>query len=60
MKRLLKAGSILAVAVLCTGLLTGCGETLAKYKIGKEGRYYVANKYGPLTPSPRDHIGDKP
>ena len=46
MKRLLKTGSIIAVMALCAGLLTGCGEKAAEWKIGKEARYYIANKYG--------------
>ncbi len=46
MKRSLRTGYIVAVAVLCAAMLTGCGETAAKWKIGKEARYYIANKYG--------------
>ncbi|MBQ4364597.1 MAG: hypothetical protein II782_11415 [Oscillospiraceae bacterium] len=45
MNRILKAGSILIVTVICIGLLTGCGERSAARKIGKEARYYIANKY---------------
>ena len=46
MKRFLKAGSIMAITAICVGLLTGCGESGAERKIGKEARYYIANKYG--------------
>lgn len=46
MKRLLKTGMILSAAAVFAGLLTGCGEQGAKQKIGKEARYYIANKYG--------------
>jgi hypothetical protein len=46
MKRILKAGSIIALAAMCVTLVTGCGESRAERKIGKEARYYIANKYG--------------
>ena len=36
MNRFLKAGSIIAVTAVCIGLLTGCGEKSAEWKIGKE------------------------
>ena len=46
MNRLLKAVSIIAFAVMCVTLMTGCGEGSARRKIGKEARYYIADKYG--------------
>ena len=46
MNRLLKAVSIITFAVMCFTLMTGCGERSAERKIGKEARYYIANKYG--------------
>lgn len=49
----IKKSVIILLAVTCTGLLTGCGEKLAEYKIGKESRYYVANKYG-FRPATKD------
>ena len=36
----------MAIAAVCIGLLTGCGEKTAERKIGKEARYYIADKYG--------------
>ena len=46
MKVFSKAGSIIAVTVLCAAVMVGCGEISAERKIGKEARYYIANKYG--------------
>jgi hypothetical protein len=46
MRGIKRAGIIIALALVSLGLLTGCGEKNAKRKIGKEARYYVANKYG--------------
>ncbi len=45
MKIMTKAGCIAAAAMVCIGLLTGCGGKIAEHKIGKEARYYIANKY---------------
>ena len=53
MGRFLKAGSIIAVTIACIGLLTGCGEKAAERKIGKEARYYIADKYG-FRPGTKD------
>lgn len=36
---------MIAVMAVCAGLLTGCGEKIAEWKIGKEARYYIADKY---------------
>ena len=61
MKRLLKAGSIITFTVMCIILMTGCGERRAEGKIGKEARYYIANKYG-FRPKTTDvelrHVGE--
>lgn len=46
MNRFVKTGIILAVTVISVGILTGCGEMTAEWKIGKEARYYIADKYG--------------
>ena len=46
MKMYSKAGSIIAVTVLCAAVMVGCGERSAERKIGKEARYYIADKYG--------------
>ena len=45
LRRILKAGCLLSAAVICAGALAGCGEAYAEQKIGKEARYYIANKY---------------
>lgn len=61
MKEVLKAGSFIAFAVLCAVIITGCGEKSAERKIGKEARYYIADKYG-FRPGTTDvelrHVGE--
>ena len=61
MKSLWQAGCIVAVTVLCAAVMTGCGERSAERKIGKEARYYIANKYG-FRPGTTDvelrHVGE--
>ena len=51
MKRVLRAVSMVTLIFSCVVLMTGCGEKSAERKIGKEARYYTANKYGfrPMT-----------
>ncbi len=46
MNRFIKTLSIIAAMAVCVVSLTGCGEMGTKHKIGKEARYYIANKYG--------------
>lgn len=61
MKGILKAGSLIVLTVMCATVLTGCGEKRAEHKIGKEARYYVADKYG-FRPRTTDvelrHVGE--
>ena len=43
--RIFKIGRMITVTVICAGFLAGCGGIFAEWKIGKEARYYIADKY---------------
>ncbi|MBR4574154.1 MAG: hypothetical protein IKO16_04525 [Lachnospiraceae bacterium] len=57
----MRAKITLLTVLICSFILTGCGQRIAEYKIGKEARYYIADKYGfrpGTTGVELDHVGE--
>ena len=57
----MRAKITLFTILICAIALTGCGQRMAEYKIGKEARYYIADKYGfrpGTTDVELDHVGE--
>ena len=61
MNGFLKAGAMIALAVLCCGFLPGCGERSAERKIRSEAKSYIKEKYGfspEITGFEFRHVGE--